>query len=470
MKESGERYSGNAIEEGLQGRHYDVIIIGGGPAGAAAAICLARAGLRVMIAEKEELPRYKACGGGLTERALHILENLLSLEKMPPGIFWYGVQEPAGNTLPRRASLHLKCSLDDGSTVFREHSPLITAMVMRDVFDRFLVDRAVEEGADLLEGHRFVGCREIESAARASPTGKSVSLPSDGAVEVILKSPVSPREETGTDIGDVEKDRERSENITTAGKQHRGGVEYLERTCYSRLLIGCDGATSRVARSVGLRNGARAGAAIEGEIWIGDEELAARRDRVELFFGFLPRGYCWTFPKPDHLSVGVFTTYPRLRWLKKYAQRYVARMRLAEEPVKARWKGHPIPMFGYRERLNTKLVMLAGDAAGLTEPISGEGISFAMQSGIIAAETGIDFLTGTSSSLDAYSKRIHSVITDDWVWARLVSRALYRHPRPVFRRLMVKDEIYEKFVRVVGGEMTYRAAVMKSIARFYRLF
>ncbi|MBI9091660.1 MAG: geranylgeranyl reductase family protein [Desulfobacterium sp.] len=123
-------------EQNAVSPEYDVIVVGGGPAGALTAYYLAASGMKVLILEKERLPRYKACGGGITPRALEALPFDIS---------------PVVTQAVSKALM-----LYNNHPVFShsQKTPLFT-MVMRDDFDHFLVEQAVGLGARLQEATRF---------------------------------------------------------------------------------------------------------------------------------------------------------------------------------------------------------------------------------------------------------------------------------------------------------------------------
>src|SRR5574341_2428777 len=112
---------------------YDTIVVGAGPAGSSAARRLAQAGLDVLLLERARLPRYKPCGGGLTDKAIRLLD------------FDIG---PVLETETRRALL----MYDGASPVERTLDGASVRMVMRDRFDAFLAQKAVEAGAVLRDG------------------------------------------------------------------------------------------------------------------------------------------------------------------------------------------------------------------------------------------------------------------------------------------------------------------------------
>lgn len=112
---------------------YDVIVIGSGPAGACAAAPLAQAGLRTLILEKENLPRYKPCGGGLTTKV--------------PGIVDFDLGSMAEATISR-----LYTAWDHRAMVDLQFPQPIAWCIMRDKFDQFLTERAAKAGAVLHTG------------------------------------------------------------------------------------------------------------------------------------------------------------------------------------------------------------------------------------------------------------------------------------------------------------------------------
>ena len=123
-------------EQNAVSPEYDVIVAGAGPAGALTAYYLAANRMKVLILEKERLPRYKACGGGITPRAL---------EALPFDISPVVAQEVSKTLM-----------LYNNRPIFSHSSKSsLFTMVMRDRFDHFLVEQALASGASLQEGTRF---------------------------------------------------------------------------------------------------------------------------------------------------------------------------------------------------------------------------------------------------------------------------------------------------------------------------
>ncbi len=286
---------------------YDVIIAGSGPAGCSAAYFLSQAGQRVLILEKEEnLPRYKACGGGLSPRFLReqfaLPFDTVAIDPVAAISYIYNHHI---STIPL--------------------SPGAVGMVMRADLDCYLQEHC---GAEVLRGSAVSAVREL-----------------DGRVE----------------------------------------VETRDGRCFAaRYLIGADGANSAVARAVGLRRGRILAAALEAEVCVPPEVARRFAGQMVFIFGEIHYGYLWIFAKNDHFSVGIGALHPRPGELQKTLRKVMASYGISIEGTEIH--GHPIPIYARRERISTARTLLAGDAAGLADPLSGEGIRFAIKSGRVAAE------------------------------------------------------------------------------------
>jgi geranylgeranyl reductase family protein len=283
----------------------DVIIVGAGPAGAAAAYFLSEAGQRVIVLEKATLPRYKACGGGL---------SVQMLEKYFPFSF-----KPV-----------LDLQAQSVSYAFGQHLVTIPVaqssmrLVMRDRFDAFMLSHA---GTEVRSGAAVTRVQETEA-------GVSVET-ADGS------------------------------------------------RLQARYLIGADGANSAVARELGLRRGRTLVGAIEAEVYVPPDVQARFAGGPVFIVGELKLGYLWIFPKLDHLSVGVAALHPKGGELQAALKRVMARYDISLDGVPLR--GHPIPIYTRREPISTARTFLVGDAAGLVDPFSGEGIRPAIKSSRLAA-------------------------------------------------------------------------------------
>ena len=361
---------------------YDVIIVGTGPAGGMCAYELSKRNLKVLLLEKEKLPRYKVCAGGLTKKAVDILPE--------------DIRDIAENY-----TFNTHLTLNHRWRFLKATSFPIVTMVMRDKFDNFLVQKSQAYGASLLDRTRVNSVEEFPDY-------------------VLVRT-------------------------------ERGNFK-------SKVIVGADGVTSLVARSLGLRKKPKLGVALEGEIFPNNNsvDLSSYNGSLHLDFNVLPKGYGWIFPKRDHLSIGVFTTLPRIKEVKRYFSFYLERKGLAKNYTCRSLVGHQIPIGGCDEVLNTTRGILIGDSAGLADPITGEGIYFGLRSGQIAAEVIAQNLTKDSILLDEYTKKVKSEIVADFKIASYMAKFFYNLSFFTYNIVRKTNKFSEAFVRVVAGDQSYR--------------
>lgn len=189
----------------------------------------------------------------------------------------------------------------------------------------------------------------------------------------------------------------------------------------ARFLIGADGANSTVRRLSGIPP-TELGFAIEGQV-AHVAGTVADNHTVRLDFGILPRGFGWVFPKGDHLNVGLYTYDARfslfaqqLRW---YAQTSLGRAGISHIV------GCPIGMGGWAGKPRRGRVFLVGDAAGLCEPVLGEGIYYAIRSGQIAAASILAEMTDGIAAWSLFRSRMRS-LQDDLRIETGLAKAFYR--------------------------------------------
>ncbi len=360
----------------------DVVIVGAGPAGAFLGYLLAKQGIDCLIIEKQRLPRYKPCGGGLTSRTLALLP--------------FPVDEVAED---RSHTFHL--GIDGRALARKRLSAPFLAMVSRDRFDHLLVQKAKAAGAEVRDGVAF-----------RSLSGEAGNLQ----------------------------------------------VETSKGEIAARILVGADGVSGRTARALGLRVQARKMWALEAELYGIGRDIAGSR-RGEAHFDFLPAigGYGWLFPKSDHLSIGVLTVSGDPRALKSSLNAYIKSKGLTDDTEIRTCRGQFIPFSpSPGSRFGTQRGILVGDAAGFTDPITGEGIYFALKGATIAADAVAAALAGEKEALETYGRILRKRMMPETRCAGWIASLFYPRPRACeFLLNRCRGEFAEFMLRIIEGEKSY---------------
>ena len=356
---------------------FDVVVIGCGPAGNTVAYRLASAGVRVLMLDKEALPRHKVCGGGLSEKALR--EAPFSLSPV----------------LDYRVGAALVAY--DGAHPVRCERSGIGAMAQRAVLDGFMAQKAEAAGAVL---------HERESLESFEPR--------NGLLEV---------------------------------RTSRGAFT-------ARVLVGADGVYSRVRKQLLPRATPRLVPAIEALLWPAPDMLDLVGDSCIFDLGVIPAGYGWVFPKRDHLNIGLYRFFKRTDNLdmRGLLEAFVARYRVLRGYERIAVKALLVPVAPVARRLASHGVVLVGDAAGLADPMFGEGIYSAIRSGNLAADAIVSTLQG-KGALSSYDRRMRG-LRFDLAAARLAAALFYSSPRLGFRFGVRTRLVSKLFMGMISGTVS----------------
>jgi len=189
----------------------------------------------------------------------------------------------------------------------------------------------------------------------------------------------------------------------------------------ARLLIGADGVHSRVRRLTGRFVRFRPGFAIEGRL----DRTPPNDLNMGFDFSRVAGGYGWVFPKKGHINVGLYTLRSDVKITRQNLADYAVR-RLGR-PAPTRITGFPLGMGGWRYRPGRGRVLLVGDAAGLVDPLLGEGLYHAIISGQEAAAAIADAMDTGSDACKTYAKGLMP-IQRDLLFAQFASAVFYGLP------------------------------------------
>ena len=180
-------------------------------------------------------------------------------------------------------------------------------------------------------------------------------------------------------------------------------------------------------------------------------------------FGVTPTGYAWLFPKGDHVSMGVLTRNLSIKHLSPHYRNYLSSKGIDPDATRT-LRPHLIP---YGRDAGSKLCnaqgLVLGDAAGWTDPITGEGIFFSLKAAHMAAETIASALNG-SQDLSEYDIIFVREIIADLIYARRLAWLLYECPA-VSRWILERHghSLGQVFIDIICGRQTYRQLYIKML-------
>lgn len=387
---------------------YPMVIVGAGPAGSAAALTLARKGLRPLLAERFTFPREKVCGDGLTFRSLSILKELNLYERVSSHPSALPVKEARVVTAEKTVFAGPIPSLPDGTVGF--------ISIPRRELDLILARAAVEAGAEFAENF---------------------------TVTEILK-------ENGKTVG-------------VAGIQ-----DGREKIIRSNLVIGADGAHSIVARQAGLYRLKPRFCEVAIRAYFTD--LDEPVNWLELYYErrIIP-GFAWLFPQAGNIcNIGIGIRMDRLknRSLKTIYQGFISdypplKKRLKKAKMLAPPRGTLIPGYGQSGKIFANGVLLAGDAASLVDPLVGEGVGSALLSGVAAGEIASRAVSAgdfSESFLRQYQKEIRRRLDPDFRFAPLFQNwpQIHKAAAAMVLRAEKDPDFAQKMIGMASGAISKR--------------
>jgi geranylgeranyl reductase family protein len=356
---------------------FDCIIVGSGPAGGTAAYHLAKKGRSVMVLEKESLPRYKPCGGGVS----------------PVVAQWFDFDFSPAISLKVST---IRYTWNTGDPVEAElNTPEPIWMVRRDIFDRFLIQQAQKQGAELRDNTEVTGIEFKGSHWQ----------------------------------------------VNTAS----GPIE-------GKYLIAADGAKGPMAKWLGFKERKRLiGGALEAEAITQIEN----GHMAHFEFGMVKNGYIWNFPKADGYSIGIGTFRGgEPQNLREIVTEYSKIFGVDFKSIKQ--VGHPLCLWDGDQTLHTQQAILAGEAACVVDPFTAEGIRPSMFSGLKASEAIDKALSGDMNALAEYTQVIAEQWGSDMVWAQRLAGVFYRLPGVGYRLGIKRPSATQKFGQILCGNLRYQ--------------
>ncbi|MGH3167397.1 MAG: geranylgeranyl reductase family protein [Trebonia sp.] len=235
----------------------------------------------------------------------------------------------------------------------------------------------------------------------------------------------------------------------------------------ARAVVGADGSAGVSARHVGATFG-QVDLGLEKEIEVPASVAGEWRGRLLLDWGKRPGSYGWVFPKGDRLTVGVIAARGQGEWTKAYFREFLARLRLESFPA-LQDSGHLTRCRTDESPLRKGRVLITGDAAGLLEPWTREGISFALRSGAFAGQAAAkaaiaDYPGAAESALEEYVTDVNRVLVPEMRAGRVFLTAFSRHPG-MFHAGLATPKGQRLFGQICRSEITYPQIAAKSSVR-----
>lgn len=362
--------------------HFDVIVVGGGPAGSSAAYCLAKSGFNVAVVDRAVFPRNKLCGGLLSGRSYKVYSAIFekswdsTIDIVCHGVDFFNKETKLNSV--------------------RDYKPIF--FTCRSNFDAHLLELAESAGANVIQGANVT---QVDVEATSIVTRNGMRLTSD-------------------------------------------------------FLVGADGVSGRVARAISADPCWQSNLALGLEIELPIDRVQWEISEPQIYFGLVEWGYGWIFPKAKTYTIGLGGLLSKNTDIKKAFERFLKIVCDTDPGIP--FSGHHIPFGNFLNEPGRGNVLLTGDSAGLVEPITGEGIAFAMQSGRYAAEAIIEAAqTNTPSAAIRFYRPRYRKITDTLSSAKFLRPLIFSGVTEslFIKAVSLSQSIIRKHMDLLADETDY---------------
>lgn len=375
---------------------YDVIVVGSGPSGTACAYECAKNGLKTLIIEKRKLPRFKSCGGAISNR---VVKEIGEVDK----------------TISEGDILGARIFFKGDLTVEVELEEKGGFLTTRSKFDYWMTQRAVKVGVELKENEKV----------------KSVAITKDRTIVKTDKGSYDANIVVGAD----------GVHSTVARKTKL--KELIDKGKYS--IINREHVSSSLEAEIQISE---------------NDNVYDKQHPMEFFFDeTTPEwGYGWVFHKRGKLEIGIAGlsskfNNPKEKW-KKFIERISKKKNF--DFSKAKPKGWALPR-RIKRKIFGERVLLIGDAGGFVDPFLGEGIYYAVKSGRVASQTIIDAHKSNDYSEEFLSSYLNYAkeLNRELDYGLKIAKLFYNHPKLFVLLFSADSKLTKKFEELGKGQLTY---------------
>ncbi|MDD3519849.1 MAG: geranylgeranyl reductase family protein [Actinomycetota bacterium] len=383
---------------------FDVVISGSGPSGSILGYLLSSNGYSVLIIDKEEFPRYKVCAGGIQVKAAELIP--------------FNIDSQIHNEIRK---IHFQRRTKDG--FLGEYDEPLMYTLDRESFDSYLVEKAIGAGCTI---------------------------------------------RTGEKVKDISVDNNEVTVFTDKGKY------------YGKIFTGSDGASGFTIKKFNDYRKIRKIIGYELEIPVsgyfnkrdingqgkkeqGENIALFERNCIVLDFGGVKYGYLWLFPKNKKISAGMGGLSAKSKEIKKYLSMYIKNTELLSINPKEKFQSyaHFIPLRDKKNFISSRRVLATGDAAGLGDGFTGEGLHNAILSSHLAFSSICKALKNSSFEFVDYNEKIRNEIMQNIEYSLIISKIFFSSQYFYYKLIKRNENIFRSCCKILRGEKTYLDVVNK---------